>query len=94
MDVPVTVHEALAGGRITVPTVDGHVNLKIPPASQSGQTLRLKGQGAVNPKTGKRGDLKVKLIVKVPRSDDEDVRKAAAVLDKYYQEDLRKSIRL
>jgi molecular chaperone DnaJ len=94
MDVPVTVHEALAGGDIIIPTVDGQVNLKIPPTSQSGQILRLKGQGAVNPKTGERGDLKVKLIVKIPRSDKEEVRKAAAVLNQYYQEDLRKNIRL
>ncbi|MCD6185957.1 MAG: DnaJ domain-containing protein, partial [Deltaproteobacteria bacterium] len=49
MDVPVTVYEAMAGGKIIIPTIDGRVNMKIPPKSQNGQTLKLKGKGALNP---------------------------------------------
>lgn len=94
MEVPVTVREAMAGGTITVPTIDGQVNVKVPPKSQSGQTLRLKGKGAVNLKTKKRGDLMVKLIVKVPRTDDSQVLEAAEKMEGYYKEDLRKGIRL
>jgi molecular chaperone DnaJ len=66
MDVPITVGEAIRGATITVPTLRGNVKLKIPPGSQSGQRLRLKGQGAPDPKGGESGDLYVRLVVHVP----------------------------
>ncbi|MFC1535497.1 DnaJ C-terminal domain-containing protein, partial [Thermodesulfobacteriota bacterium] len=94
MEVPVTVGEAMIGGTITVPTADGQVKVKVPPKSQSGQTLRLKGKGAVNLKTKKRGDLMVRLIVKVPRTDDKEVLKSVENMDRFYKEDLRSDIRL
>ncbi|UCB49459.1 MAG: J domain-containing protein, partial [Deltaproteobacteria bacterium] len=94
MEVPVTVHEAMAGGNINIPTIDGQVNVKVPPKSQSGQTLRLKAKGAVNPKTKKRGDLMVKLVVKVPQTEDKDILEAVGKMDRFYKEDLRKGIRL
>ena len=94
MEVPITVGEAMIGGTITVPTIDGHVNVKVPPRSQSGQTLRLKGKGAMNLKTKKRGSLMVKLIVKVPQTDETEIIEAAEKMEKYYKEDLRKDIRL
>jgi DnaJ-class molecular chaperone len=94
MEVPVTVHEAMAGGNINIPTIDGQVNVKVPPKSQSGQTLRLKGKGAVNPKTKKKGDLMVKLVVKVPQTENKEILEAVGKMDRYYKEDLRKGIRL
>jgi molecular chaperone DnaJ len=94
MEVPVTVGEAMAGATITVPTIDGQVKVKIPPKSQSGQTLRLKGKGAVNIKAKKRGDLMVKLVVKVPRTDDREILEAAEKMTRFYEEDLRRDIRL
>ena len=94
MDVPVTVREAILGGTITIPTVEGAVNLKIPPGSQSGQTLKLKSKGALNPKTKKRGDLMVKLIVKVPKTDDREILEAVRKMDRYYEEDVRRALRL
>ncbi|MDB9822591.1 molecular chaperone DnaJ [Deltaproteobacteria bacterium] len=94
MEVPVTVGEAIKGGSIMVPTVDGRVNVKVPPKSQSGQTLRLKGKGAVNLKTKKRGDLMVKLVVKVPQTDDREILEAADKMNGFYTEDLRRDIRL
>lgn len=94
MEVPVTVREAMAGGTITVPTIEGQVNVKVPPRSQSGQTLRLKGKGAINLKTKKRGDLMVKLIVKVPQTDDTEILKAAEKMEGYYKEDPRRSLRI
>jgi molecular chaperone DnaJ len=94
MDLPITVREAMAGGTITIPTTEGQVKVKIPPGSQSGQTLRLKGQGAVNPKTKKKGDLMVKLDVKVPKTDDPEVLEAAKKMDEYYNEDVRRNIKL
>jgi len=94
MDVPVTVREAILGGTITIPTAEGEVNLKVPPGSQSGQTLKLKSKGAMNPKTKQRGDLMVKLIVKVPKTDDHEILEAVRKMDRYYEEDVRRTLRL
>jgi molecular chaperone DnaJ len=94
LELPITVGEALAGGTVTVPTLDGSINLKIPAGSQGGQILRVKGKGAINLKTRKRGDLLVKLHVKVPQSDKKEVLEAAKMLDKHYDSDIRKEIKL
>jgi molecular chaperone DnaJ len=94
MDIPVTVREAMAGGTITIPTIDGQVKLKVPPRSQSGQTLKLKGKGAFSAKTKKRGDLMVKLVVKVPQTDDRGVLDAVGKMDRYYKGDVRGDLRL
>lgn len=94
LDVPVTVGEAISGGTISVPTIDGSVNLKIPPGSQSGQTLRLKGKGAVDLKTGNRGDMMVKLIVKVPQTDDKEVIGAAKKMESHYSGNIRKNLKI
>ncbi|MFC1591184.1 molecular chaperone DnaJ [Thermodesulfobacteriota bacterium] len=94
MEVPVTVREAVAGGTITIPTIDGNVNLKIPPGSQSGHIMRLKGKGAANSKSKQQGDLMVKLVVKVPQTRDKEVLEAVETIEKHYQGDLRKDITL
>ncbi|MCK9274412.1 MAG: molecular chaperone DnaJ [Syntrophales bacterium] len=94
MEVPVSVHEILAGATVTIPTVDGDINLKIPPGSQNGRILRVREKGARNLKTKKRGDLLVRLVVKVPEAGDDDILKAAKVMERYYKEDLRKGVRL
>jgi molecular chaperone DnaJ len=94
VDVPVTVGEAMAGGSITVPTVEGEVRVKVPAGSQSGQTLRVKGKGAVNLKTGRKGDLMVRLVVKVPRTEDAEILEAARHMNRFYEGDIRKDIRL
>jgi len=94
MEVPITVREAMVGGTIMIPTIDGQVKLKVPPRSQSGQILKLKEKGAVNTKTKQRGDLKVKLAVKVPQTDDNEVLEAVKKLDPLYQGDIRGDLRL
>ena len=94
MDVPVTVREAMAGATVTIPTVDGQVRVKVPPGSQSGQILKLKGKGAPNVKNKQRGDLMLKLVVKVPKTDDKEILEAAGKMDKFYKEDVRGGIRL
>jgi len=94
MEIPVTVGEAMVGGTITIPTIDGHVNLTIPNKSQSGQSLKLKGLGAPNPKTKKRGDLFVKIMVKLPQTDDKDILATVEKMDRLYEEDIRRNIRL
>ena len=68
LDLPVTLAEAVLGGPVRVPTVDGPVNLNIPAGSSSGQTLRLKGKGFTG-KTGTRGDQLVTLEIALPTKD-------------------------
>ncbi len=94
MEVPITVGEAVKGASIEIPTVDGPIKVRVPPGSQSGQTLRLKGKGAMNMKTKTRGELMVKLIVKVPQTEDKEVLEAAEKMEKFYKSDLRSNITL
>lgn len=69
IEVPVTVTEAVRGASITVPTLDGPRPLTVPPGSQSGTRLRLRGHGAPDPKGGTPGDFYVRLMVQVPAGD-------------------------
>jgi DnaJ-class molecular chaperone len=94
MDVPVTVAEAMKGAEISVPTINGSVQLRVPPGTKSGQVLRLKGKGVPNLKTKVPGDLFVTLRVQVPSSSDAEAIQAAETLDKYYSGDLRAGLRI
>jgi len=64
--VPITFAEAALGARVTVPTLDGPVTLKIPPGTESAKTFRVRGRGIQRP-DGRRGDLLVSVEVAVPR---------------------------
>ncbi len=68
MDVPISLKEAVLGGKIKVPTPRGNVNLTIKPGTNSGQTLRLKGKGV------KGGDLLVRLMIYLPEKLGEDLK--------------------
>ena len=61
---------------------------------ESGQTLRLKGKGALNAKTKSRGDLMVKLVVKVPQTDDPDILDAVQKMERFYGGDVRRDLHL
>ena len=81
MDLPVSVPDAVLGGKIQVPTPEGAVMMTIPKGSNSGKVLRLKGRGAYA--GGKRGDLLAKLAVTLPETpDDELIRFATEWRDK------------
>jgi len=68
LDLPVSLVEAVNGGKVRVPTVDGPVMLGIPAGSSSGKTLRLKGKG-FSTKSGERGDQLVTLMIDIPADD-------------------------
>ncbi len=94
MEVPITVGEAVAGATITVPLPGGgSVDLKVPPGTQSGQLLRVRGQGAPIAGDG-RGDLLVRPMIKIPRDGGAAAAEAAARIDKLYQRDPRAELRL
>ncbi len=66
LDVPITFTEAALGSRIRVPTVDGMIQVTIPPGTQSGQKLRVRGKGVPHLQGGGRGDHFVVVRVVVP----------------------------
>ena len=68
LELPITLAEAILGGPVRVPTVDGPVMLNVPAGSSSGQTLRLKGKGFTG-KSGLRGDQLVTLEINLPAAD-------------------------
>ncbi|WP_339913280.1 DnaJ C-terminal domain-containing protein [uncultured Brevundimonas sp.] len=75
MDLPVSVPDAVLGGKIPVRTPEGTVSMTIPKGSNSGQVLRLKGRGAYA--AGKRGDLLARLVVTLPDQPDDALVKFA-----------------
>lgn len=70
LDLPISLDEAVGGGKVKVPTVEGAVMLTVAPGSSSGKTLRLKGKGMTR-KDGSRGDQLVTLQVDLPANDME-----------------------
>ena len=74
IDLPITLDEAVNGGRVKVPTADGAVMLTVAPGSSSGKTLRLKGKG-FSRKDGTHGDQLVTLEIDLPQDDEELVRR-------------------
>ncbi len=69
--VPVAIHEAALGARIEIPVLDGTARLRVPPGTQTGQRLRMRGRGAPSPRDGRRGDLVAEIRVTLPRVLDE-----------------------
>ena len=70
LDLPVTLKEAVLGGKVKVPTPEGPVMVTIPKGSSSGKVLRLKGRGFTG-KNGKRGDQLISLEIDLPSDDAE-----------------------
>ena len=70
LELPITVYEAELGGKVRVPTLDGAVELTIPPRTNSGRTFRLKGKGIAS-KQG-TGDLLVTVQIVLPDRSDPD----------------------
>jgi curved DNA-binding protein len=70
VDLPIAPWEAVLGGKVKVPTLDGPVEMRIPPRSQGGQVLRLKSKGLARADGG-RGDQHVRLRIVVPPNPTE-----------------------
>ena len=68
--LPVSLTEAVQGGKIETPTVSGNVTLSVPKGSNTGTQLRLKGKGIIDPATGQHGDQYVRLQVMLPETTD------------------------
>jgi DnaJ-class molecular chaperone len=73
LDLPVTIYEAVLGSKVQIPTLDGAVELSIPPHSNSGRTMRLRGKG-LPARTGlAAGDLLVTLRIMLPDTPDHEL---------------------
>jgi molecular chaperone DnaJ len=78
-EVPVSVAEAILGARVSVHTLWGEVDLVVPPGTQSGQVLRIRGRGMPRLSGEGRGDLYAAVSVTIPR--DLDVRTQEMIRD-------------
>ena len=91
--VPVTVAEAALGAKVEVPTLLGPSTIKIPPGTQSGQQLRLRGKGAPSLRSDARGDEFVEVQVMVPRVADERTKEILRELAHLNPQDPRQELR-
>jgi DnaJ-class molecular chaperone len=78
VDLPITLYEAVLGGKVRVPTLGSAVELSIPKNTSSGRTFRLKGKGL--PKAGATGDLFVTTKIILPDGND---RELEALMEKW-----------
>lgn len=93
LDLPITIAEAYHGAKVRVPTFEGAVTLKVPPGSQSGQSVRLRGKGVAR-KGHPVGDLYVRFMVQIPKGEGGDVGALIDRLAELQTEDPRAHIEL
>lgn len=73
LEVPISLREAVLGGQVRVPTPTGHVDLNVPPGSDGGSRLRVKGHGLPR-RGGGRGDEYVRLRIALPKGGDAELK--------------------
>lgn len=78
IDLPVTLYEAVLGGKVRVPTLGNAVELSVPKNTSSGRIFRLKGKGL--PKAGGTGDLFVTVRIMLPDGNDAELE---ALMEKW-----------
>jgi DnaJ-class molecular chaperone len=94
LDLPASIPELVNGASVEVPTPDGPVTMKIPPHSQSGRVLRLRGKGAPKLGSSEKGDLYVKLLAELPDPADPRLESIAKELEPLYEgRDVRARLR-
>lgn len=74
MDLQITLSEAILGGRVEAPTIDGTVNVSIPTHSNTGSVLRLRSKGMTR-KDNSRGDQLIRLMIILPDKPDPELTK-------------------
>lgn len=68
IEVPITLYEAVLGAKVRIPTLEGSVELNVPPGVDAGKSLRLKGKGLHG-----HGDLYAQLRIELPEGGDPDL---------------------
>lgn len=74
LELPISLSEAVMGGKISVPTPAGPVTMRVPKGSNSGTVLRLRGKGVLRP-NGTRGDEYIKLKIVLPDKPDPELER-------------------
>ena len=90
--MPISFNEAALGDTISVPTVQGKVNLKVPPGTKSGQRFRLKGQGPPKPGTKTNSDQFVTATIVPPRRITAEQRELLEEFQRVTEEDPRADV--
>jgi curved DNA-binding protein len=83
VELPVTPLEAYGGAKVAVPILDGTVSLRVPPATQSGAKLRLRGKG-VKKRTGEQGDLLAHVQIRLPDAQSDSTKELLEKLEKNF----------
>lgn len=89
LNLPISLKEALAGGKVEVPTVHGPVDLKIPEGASSGMKMKLKGKGVEDRRSGKSGDQIITLQVTIPQMPTATRKKILEQLASAAEKDIR-----
>lgn len=89
VELPITLAEAVQGGKVSVPTVTGPVTMTIPKGSNTGATLRLKGRGMPAHDGMPAGDQYVRLKVVLPREMDPELAEAIGRFERGHPYDPR-----
>jgi len=92
VDVDVSVREAALGAKVEVPTLEGRVTLTIPPGTDSGTKLRVRGKGIPSPSGGSPGHLYAIVQIRVPRNLGPRERELLDELAEHDPPDLRKEL--
>lgn len=90
LELPITLSEAVNGGSVRVPTLDGTVMLNVPSGVSSGTRLRIRGKGIPNRENpGERGSFYVRMKIVLPPVLDDELKKAVADFEKRHPYDPR-----
>ncbi|MBX3472012.1 MAG: J domain-containing protein [Planctomycetes bacterium] len=92
VEVPITVVEAVRGGKVSFPAPTGEVSLKLPPGTQSGQSFRLRGLGARG-RGGEKGNLYARVMVVLPDGPPERLEPLAKAAEELGAGDVRAKLR-
>ena len=92
VEVPITVAEALQGGEIEVPTLNGTKRLRVPPGTRSGTLQRLRGEGPPILAGKGRGDIHYRFVIDLPRSLSPEQRVVVDELSKVLDGNPRESL--
>lgn len=90
--LPITIDEAVLGGKVAAPTIDGGVNVSVPPGTSSGKTLRLRGKGVKRRGSSERGDQLIELTVTLPDQIDDTLTEFMETWRQSHRYDPRKGM--
>ena len=91
LELPLSAAEAAAGATVSVPTLDGRVELRVPPGIGSGKRLRIKERG-VPQRDGSRGDQYVRVLIQLPPGLSDEEKKQLAAIDQAHRFDPRQNV--